>query len=147
TGYSLEGDITDAVSSRVIRETMAPYFRQNQYYEGLDAAVNELGKRIDPNYSPQSRSLPSSARTGGGSASASPRDLIFLVVLILGIAPMRRRGGCGGCSGCIWPMFWGGGGGGRTFGGGGGGGGGWSVGGGWGSGGSSFGGGGASGGW
>jgi uncharacterized protein len=152
TGYSLEADVTDAVSSRVIRETMAPYFRQNQYYEGLDAAVNELGKRIDPTFSPQSRSLPSSpARRPSGSAQASPRDFIFLIVLVLififVIAPMLRRGGCGGCSGCIWPMFLGGGGG-RTFGGGGGGGGGgWSVGGGWGGGGSSFGGGGASGGW
>jgi uncharacterized protein len=153
TGYSLEADVTDAISSRVIRETMAPYFRQNQYYEGLDAAVNDLGKRIDPNYSPQSRSLPSAPRSGSGSSQLAPRDLIFLVVLILififVIAPIMRRSGCGGCSGCIFPMFWGGGGGGTTFGGGGGGGGGgWSVGGSWGGGGgSSFGGGGASVGW
>src|SRR3954451_4489244 len=85
TGYSLEADVTDAVSSRVIRETMAPYFRQNQYYEGLDAAVGELGKRIDPNFSPQSRSLPTSsaARRSSGSTQASPRDVIFLVVLVL----------------------------------------------------------------
>src|SRR5262249_39817071 len=32
TGYSIEADVTDAVSSRVIRQTMAPYFRQGQYY-------------------------------------------------------------------------------------------------------------------
>ena len=154
TGYSLEADVTDAISSRVIRETMAPYFRQNQYYEGLDAAVNELGKRIDPNYSPQSRSLPSSSSRGGsGSSHLAPRDLMFLIFLVLififVIGPIMRRSGCGGCSGCVFPMFWGGGGGGTTFGGGGGGGGGgWSTGGSWGGGGgSSFGGGGASGGW
>ena len=155
TGYSLEADVTDAVSSRVIRETMAPYFRKDQYYEGLDAAVNELGRRINPSYSPQTRSLPSSSapRRASGAAQASPRDFIFLIFLVLIflfiIVPIMRRSGCGGCSGCIWPMFWGGGGGGRTFGGGGGGGGGgWSVGGSWGGGGgSSFGGGGASGGW
>jgi uncharacterized protein len=155
TGYSMEEYVTDAVSSRVIRETMAPYFRQGQYYEGIDAAINELGKRINPNFSPASRSLPTSAtQRGSGSAQIAPRDIMFLIFIVLififVVGPMMRRGGCGGCSGCIWPMFWGGGGGG-TFGGGGfsgggSGGGGWSVGGGWGGGGSSFGGGGASGG-
>lgn len=154
TGYSMEGDITDAFSSRVIRQTMGPYFKQGQYYEGLDAAINELGKKIDPNFSPQSRSLPSSPRQASGS-QASGRDIFFFLfiifIFIVIIGPiMRRRGGCGGCSGCFWPMFFGGGGGGTTFGGGGGGGGGggWNVGGSWGGGGgSSFGGGGASGGW
>ena len=154
TGYSMEEYVTDAVSSRVIRETMAPYFRQGQYYEGIDAAINEIARRVDPNFSPQSRSLPTSSapRRGNGSAQLAPGDIIIFIVIILVfifvIAPLMRRGGCGGCSGCIWPMFWGGGGGGMTFGGGGGGGGGgWGVGGAWGGGGSSFGGGGASGGW
>jgi uncharacterized protein len=156
TGYSMEEYVTDAVSSRVIRETMAPYFRRGQYYEGIDAAINELGKRINPNFSPATRSLPTSTspRRAAGTSQLGMRDIIFLLFLvfifIVVIAPMMRRGGCGGCSGCIWPMFLGGGGG-RTFGGGGfggGGGGGWGVGGGWGGGGgSSFGGGGASGGW
>jgi uncharacterized protein len=154
TGYGMEGDITDAFSSRVIRQTMGPYFKQGQYYEGLDAAINELGKKIDPNFSPQSRSLPSSPRSASGS-EASGSDLLFFLsiifIFIVIIAPIiRRRGGCGGCNGCFWPMFFGGGGGGTTFGGGGGGGGGgsWGVGGSWGGGGgSSFGGGGASGGW
>ena len=34
TGYSLEGDVTDAISSRVIRETMAPYFRAEPVLRG-----------------------------------------------------------------------------------------------------------------
>ena len=152
TGYSLEADITDALSSRVIRETIPPYFRQGQYYEGLDAAINELGRKIDPSFAPQSRSLPSSPRRASGGQPGG-RDIIFFIFIILififVLAPLMRRGGCGGCSGCIWPMFfWPGGGGGSTFGGGGGGGGGgWGIGGSWGGGGSSFGGGGASGGW
>ena len=151
TGYSIEEYVTDAVSSRVIRETMAPYFRQNQYYQGVDAAINELARRIDPTFAPQSRSLPpSSSQRGAGSPQLGLRDILFLLfivfIFLVIVAPMMRRGGCGGCSGCVWPMFWGGGGG-STFGGGGGGGGGWSIGGGWGGGGSSFGGGGASGGW
>jgi uncharacterized protein len=152
-GYGLEGDITDAFASRVYRNTLVPYFRQEQYYEGLSAAIDELAKKIDPNYVPQNVPAPvgSSPRRVRGSQSGSTAFFIFLFVLVFFILPAlsrRRRGS--GCSGCIWPLFWGGGG--TTFGGGGFGGGrssggGWSTGGSWGGGGSSFGGGGAGGGW
>ena len=150
-GYGLEPVITDAYSSRVYRETLVPAFRQQQYYQGIDDAVSQLGQKIDPTFSPQSRSLPPSSG-GAGSPQLGGRDIMFLLVIafvfLFFILPMLRRRG-GGCSGCFWPMFFGGGGGGTTFGGGGGGGGSnWSVGGSWGGGGgSSFGGGGAGGGW
>ncbi len=154
-GYGLEGVITDAYASRVYRETLVPAFRQSDYYGGIDAALNQLAQKVDPSFAPTSRSLPpSSSRRSSGSSRLAPRDLMFLIfiviIFIFVLGPIMRRSGCGGCSGCIWPMFWGGGGG-RTFGGGGfggGGGGGWSTGGSWGGGGgSSFGGGGAGGGW
>lgn len=46
-GYGLEGAITDAVSGRIIREYMAPHFRQGEYYEGISAAVTALTGLID----------------------------------------------------------------------------------------------------
>lgn len=155
-GYGLESVITDAYASRVYRDTLQPAFRQSRYYEGIDEAITQLGQKVDPTFSPQSRSLPSSSQRRATGSQASGRDIMFLLfivfIFIVIIGPiMRRRGGCGGCSGCFWPMFfWPGGGGGTTFGGGRGGGGGsnWGVGGSWGGGGgSSFGGGGAGGGW
>src|SRR5256885_1887453 len=83
-----------ALSSRVIRQTMAPYFRQNQYYEGLDAAINELGRRIDPNFSPQTRSLPSSSAPRRRASGFALRDLISLLFLlfifVVIIAPIMR---------------------------------------------------------
>jgi uncharacterized protein len=158
-GYGLEGVITDAYSSRVIRETIAPSFRQNQYAAGLSAAVDQLATKIDPSWTPPTSTAaplrqPAQRPVSRSIPSASRSDIVILVVLFLVfifvILPLLRRGGCGGCSGCILPMFWGGGGG-STFGGGGfggGGGGGWGVGGSWGGGGgSSFGGGGAGGSW
>ena len=36
-GYGLEGTITDAYSSRVIRETMAPFFQRGDWAGGLNA--------------------------------------------------------------------------------------------------------------
>jgi uncharacterized protein len=160
-GYGLEGVITDAFASDVYRNTLAPSFRQGQYAGGINAAIDQLAKKIDPNYVPVTTGTTAAPSTrpvqqqpvSRGTPGPSGSDIVILVVLfivfIFVILPMLRRGGgCGGCSGCIFPMFWGGGGGG-TFGGGGfsGGGGGWSTGGSWGGGGSSFGGGGAGGSW
>jgi uncharacterized protein len=147
-GYGLEGVITDAFASRVYRETLVPYFRQQQYYEGLNAAVDELAKKIDPNFVTQGATSPPPRQTtqrARGRSDFPPAIWIVFFILIFFVLPLLgRRSGCGGC---FWPMFFLGGG--RTFGSGGwsGGGGGWSTGGSWGGGGSSFGGGGAGGGW
>ncbi|GLU43568.1 hypothetical protein Musp01_11920 [Muricauda sp. NBRC 101325] len=41
-GYGLEPYITDAVASRIIRNTMIPYFKDEQYFEGIDMATNQI---------------------------------------------------------------------------------------------------------
>jgi uncharacterized protein len=46
-GYGLEGVVTDALSSRVIREYLAPKFRANDYAGGLDDASAMLEKLVD----------------------------------------------------------------------------------------------------
>jgi uncharacterized protein len=149
-GYSMEPVITDAFSSDVLHETVPPYFRAGDYAGGLNAAIDQIAKKIDPSFvSTTTTPAPRPARSSKGKDADMFFPSIFFLFVIFVLLPMllrgRRRGGCGGC---IWPMFFGGGGwggGGRTFGGGGGGG--WSTGGSWGGGGSSFGGGGAGGGW
>jgi len=149
-GYGLEGTITDAVSSRVIREHIAPNFQQAKYGAGLNAAADELMRRIRTGEKPVE---PLNPRGGEGQQVQGEElgiipVLIVLFVVFFVVVPMLRRGG--GCGGCMLPLFFSGGG--TTFGGGGfsgggfgggfgGGGGGFSGGGG------GFGGGGASGGW
>ena len=146
-GYGLEGTITDAVSSRVIREQIAPHFQNGDYAGGLNAAADELMRRIRTNEKPVEPLQPAG---GGGRREKGGFDiglLVFIAVFFfIFVLPMlsRRRRGCGGCI----PLFLPFGGGGVTFGGGGfsggsfgGGGGGFSGGGG------GFGGGGATGGW
>jgi len=157
TGYSMEPVITDAFSSDVLRNTVPPYFREGDYAGGLNAGIDQIAKKVDPNFVSTTTiaTPPPPARRARSSQEPSSNvifPIIFALFVFFVLLPMlmrgRRRGGCGGCSGCIWPMFFGGGGwggGGTTFGGGGGGG--WSTGGSWGGGGSSFGGGGAGGGW
>lgn len=41
-GYGLEGVIPDAIAKRVIAETMTPFFRQGDFYGGLNASVDQL---------------------------------------------------------------------------------------------------------
>jgi len=142
-GYGLEGSITDATSSRVIRRTIAPAFRANDYTGGIEQAFVALMK-ADQTPVGDGKDAP---RRGVGGWGPLPL-LLFLGVPFLIVLWLMRRGGGGGFGGGGWSRggYYGGGGwgSGGSFGGGGfggGGGGGFSGGGG------GFGGGGASGGW
>jgi uncharacterized protein len=149
-GYGLEGTVTDALSSRVIREQIAPHFQQNDYAGGLNAAVDSLIAIIRKG---EAAVPPLQPRGEGGQQQQPAADinpvtiLIILFVVFFFLVPMlRRRSGCGGC---VIPIFPGGGTtfGGGGFSGGGGFGGGFGGGGGFSGGGGGFGGGGATGGW
>ncbi len=41
-GYGLEPYITDAVASRIIRNTMIPHFKEERYYKGISEATDQL---------------------------------------------------------------------------------------------------------
>ena len=42
TGYGTEGALPDITAGLIIRNTMGPYFRSQQYYQGIDAGVDEI---------------------------------------------------------------------------------------------------------
>jgi uncharacterized protein len=46
-GYGLEGVLTDAMSNRIISETIAPSFREGSFYEGIDAGLGQMMKLIE----------------------------------------------------------------------------------------------------
>lgn len=144
-GYGLEGVIPDATAHKIVDQEMIPYFKKNQFYKGVDAAVNTLislskGEFTAAQYNKQSDKKSSFwvlvpifvmliifffIRTGRGRRSlSSGKSLPFWMML-----GMMNSGSSSSGS---WGGFSGGGGGGGSFGGFGGG---------------SFGGGGASGSW
>jgi uncharacterized protein len=49
-GHGLEGVLTDALSSRIIRNEMAPNFRRGDYDEGVLAAIEAIKKSIGGEY-------------------------------------------------------------------------------------------------
>jgi uncharacterized protein len=52
-GYGLEPTITDVVASQIIREQIAPRFREGRYAAGLEAAVAAVFDRIEAKASPE----------------------------------------------------------------------------------------------
>jgi uncharacterized protein len=49
-GYGLEGALTDKISHEIIEYTLKPKFRQNQYYQGIQEAVDEIILAIKGEY-------------------------------------------------------------------------------------------------
>lgn len=142
-GGGLEGGLTDAQSSRIIRGTLAPAFRAGRYGDGLhDAGVQILGAL---GALPSGVAAPRPQQRPGTQVSSLAVLLFFVGAFVLrvltGFGPRRRRS--------LWwgGGPWGGGGFGGGLGGGGFGGGGFGGGGGWSGGGGGFSGGGASGRW
>jgi len=147
-GYGLEPTITDVVAAQIIRERIAPRFREGRYAAGLEAAVAAVFERVEAKASP-GRRKPTGTQLPLVGLVAFFGLLGVIAVILLQEAFSSRRflqrnGYTAGRQGWIPPVIvvppWGGGWSGRG-GGGGGGDGGFSGGGG------GFGGGGASGDW
>jgi uncharacterized protein len=143
-GYGLEGSLTDAISSSILRDVVAPQFREGRVADGIAAGLDAIDRAIAGTYA-----QPPAGGSEGPGFSLGLRELgaLFVVFVLISIlvqnrwqSAVRRRGWTGGAAGWGGP-FIGGGGFGRGGGFGGGGGGGFSGGGG------SFGGGGSSGSW
>src|SRR5262245_50149688 len=151
-GYGLEPKLTDALSSQILRQVVAPQFREGKIADGIVAGLDAIEQVIAGTYHAQAAPPPSHGSDGRGLMAGI---LLFIVVAgrfsIISAArrqsPRRGRGGAGGSRGWGGPVIFRGGFGGGGWGGGGGlgGGGGGGGGGDFGGGGGSFGGGGASG--
>jgi uncharacterized protein len=141
-GYGLEGTLTDAVSSIIISNAIAPRFKAGDFNGGVTRGVDDIITALTTD-SAEWRPKPTEMRPERDASllDALAPFLIFLFIMFV-ISRIGRRGGGGNV--IFIPMGMGGGGG---FGGGFGGGGGGGFGGGFSGGGGSSGGGGASGGW
>jgi uncharacterized protein len=145
-GDGLEGALPDITCNQIIRNELAPQFRQGNYEGGVQAAIDGIIKGIGGEYHQEAPQVSRRGRSGGSFLTTI--IIIFVIIIIQAIRNRGNRGGRGGrgrgwSSGTGWfgPTIGGG------FGGGFGGGGGWSGGGGFSGGGGGFSGGGSSGSW
>lgn len=51
-GYGLEGAMPDAYCKRIIEEDIKPFFKQQQYYEGIDAGTTQIINLARGDYQP-----------------------------------------------------------------------------------------------
>ena len=74
TGYGSEGALTDLQAGRIIRNTMGPYFKQLQYYKGIDAGLDEIITALSGEFQKE-------------PDAADGSDLLFLlfVVIVIGL--------------------------------------------------------------
>ncbi len=95
TGYGAEGGLTDARSKRIIEQTIKPYFKQLQYYEGLNAAADDIIKYQSGEF----KADPSTDDEGGGWVFI----IIILIIIVIIIYFVRKGGGKGGHGGGFIP--------------------------------------------
>jgi uncharacterized protein len=84
-GYGLEGALNDATSKRIISEVIVPYFRQNNYAEGITAGVDRMVRVVD------GEPLPPPKKRGATGTSDGLRQLgPMLLVVALVISSIFR---------------------------------------------------------
>jgi uncharacterized protein len=97
-GYGLEGTLTDAMASRIIRNEIIPHFRRGEYAQGVSSGVRAILGTIEGTYTPPEM-----------GPAAGPQDnglgTTFLVAsavgILIGIFLGRFRKGLGAVSGAV----------------------------------------------
>jgi uncharacterized protein len=88
TGYGMEGAIPDIVASRIIREIIAPNFKELQYFDGLNLATDEIIKYASGEYQAEET-------TDDGSFVGFLIMFIMLIIIfwVIGKSNKNNRGG------------------------------------------------------
>jgi uncharacterized protein len=86
-GYGLEGALTDAVCSQIIRQEILPHFKAENYFGGIVTGVDAIIRTTKGEYQADSR---------GNKAPAVSMGLVFLVIMfgmfvLLPMLASRRR--------------------------------------------------------
>jgi uncharacterized protein len=96
-GRGVQGVLTDAQSKRILQDTIAPYFRDNHYYEGLVAGVGAIATLLNAEKFPappsDARAQGQTATDDGGSGGLTWVFLAFAAIAIVRmfVRPSRAR--------------------------------------------------------
>ncbi len=90
-GYGLEGAIPDVTASSIYRNEMVPEFKNQNYYRGIDNAINALTKAAVGEYKVKTERSNQGISKGGGSLFT----FLFIVIIIIVVLVRGGRGGGG----------------------------------------------------
>lgn len=93
TGYGVEGNLTDAMSRRIIENIIIPRFKQNDYYGGLNDGSDAIFQVLNGEFKEE--------RTFEDAGDGFPLGtllpiIIFFIILIILSRRNRRNGGRNG---------------------------------------------------
>jgi uncharacterized protein len=93
--YGLEGAFPDVIANRIVEQVIVPRFRDGQFYEGINEAVDRIIAVLDGEALPEPTQRARS-RSSEGLGSALP---LLLMVVFVGSGILRRMlGGFGGAA-------------------------------------------------
>ncbi|MBU3821799.1 TPM domain-containing protein [Flavobacteriaceae bacterium XHP0103] len=92
TGYGVEHLLTDAISKRIITQDIIPYFKQNNYYGGLNKGADVIFEVLQGEYKSSRKK---------DNDKGFPVGLIFIIIFIIILISIskNRRGGNNGRGG------------------------------------------------
>ena len=84
-GYGLEGVLTDVTCRRILAETVAPFFRNNQFAQGINAGVDQIIDVVNKGEPlPDSPAASPQRRSAGGFSFDTLLIIAFIVVPVIG---------------------------------------------------------------
>lgn len=87
-GRGVQGVLTDAQSSRILRDTIAPHFRQNDYYGGLVAGVGAISTLLNQEKFPAPQAQPGGGQQQGQDLGG-PGIVTSIVFVVIGLTILR----------------------------------------------------------
>jgi uncharacterized protein len=89
-GYGLEGVLTDALSSQIIRKEITPAFKQGKFYDGINAGVDAIFKATNGEYTADKESKDDDG--SGGVCCGLPIMFFFMAIFFIFIGmPILSR--------------------------------------------------------
>ena len=82
SGRGTEGVLTDIQAKRILQDVIAPYFRQNNFYGGLDAGISAIIATLDQEtFSPPAQKKAQTAQTGSWLPVVLLLAFLFIVII------------------------------------------------------------------
>lgn len=93
TGYGLEGSLPDLLTKKIQDETMRPYFKQNDFYTGIDKGISELIYYTAHAYEPEEESTSGVAYLGSWLLGYSVNAFLMVLfsVFLFKKKPTKKR--------------------------------------------------------
>lgn len=89
-GRGVQGSLTDAISGRILRDVMAPYFRNGDFFGGLAAGVAAVQAAMNNEALP-APNLPSTRAPHSDLSDFMPLLFIVFIIAMVVIMESRRR--------------------------------------------------------